>query len=253
MVYGIDERFGRFHGVDNLIPNNRDAFLSPALASELGAKAGDAITLRVARPTDIPLSTLQGRKEVTGQRIRLNIARVLDRASLGEFSLAPSQGPVLALYVPMARLQRDLDLGDRANMLLVKGVGDHFDQANFARDQLIRLATLDDLGLRMRKPVLETGQSSRAAPASSPTRSPNKLQDLPTSDGRPNTSRPDLRRQLDQDWRSRNSLLDRRSRSKDFVDARPGANNDLPRSTPIWLNEWAAEDLEREDRRHGHA
>ena len=123
MVYGIDERFGRFHGVDDLTPNDRDAFLSPALASELGAKAGDGITLRVATPTDIPLSTLQGRKEVTGQRIRLTVARVLDRASLGEFSLAPSQGPVLALYVPVARLQRDLDLGDRANMLLVKGVG----------------------------------------------------------------------------------------------------------------------------------
>ena len=80
----------------------------------------------MARPTDIPLSTLQGRREVTGQRIRLNVARVLDRSSLGEFSLAPSQGPVLALYVPMERLQRDLDLGDRANTLLVKGVGDPF-------------------------------------------------------------------------------------------------------------------------------
>lgn len=150
MVYGIDERFGRFHGVDNLTPNNRDAFLSPALASELGAKAGDGITLRVARPTDIPLSTLQGRKEMTGQRIRLTIARVLDRASLGEFSLAPSQGPVLALYVPMARLQRDLALGDRANMLLVKGVGDLFDPVDFLKNQLGPAVALDDLGLRTR-------------------------------------------------------------------------------------------------------
>jgi ABC-type lipoprotein release transport system permease subunit len=146
MVYGIDERFGRFHGVDHLVPGNRDALLSPALAVELGAKAGDGITLRVARPTDIPLSTLQGRKEVTGQRIRLNVARVLDRASLGEFSLAPSQGPVLALYVPMARLQRDLALGDRVNMLLMKGVGDLFDLST----QLGPAITLDDLGLRTR-------------------------------------------------------------------------------------------------------
>ncbi len=125
--------------------------MSPALASELGAKAGDGITLRVARPTDIPLSTLQGRKEVTGQRIRLTIARVLDRASLGEFSLAPSQGPVLALYVPMARLQRDLDLGDRANMLLVKGVGAVLDPANLVqRISSSPAVTLDDLGLRTR-------------------------------------------------------------------------------------------------------
>ena len=162
MVYGIDERFGRFHGVDNLTPNNREAFLSPALASELGAKAGDGITLRVARPTDIPLSTLQGRKEVTGQRIRLTIARVLDRASLGEFSLAPSQGPVLALYVPMARLQRDLALGERANMLLVKGVGSIFEPESLIREQLQPIVTLEDLGLRTRDARDATIVESRA-------------------------------------------------------------------------------------------
>jgi ABC-type lipoprotein release transport system permease subunit len=162
MVYGIDERFGSFHGVGNLTPNNREAFLSPALASELGAKAGDGITLRVARPTDIPLSTLQGRKEVTGQRIRLNVARVLDRASLGEFSLAPSQGPVLALYVPLERLQRDLALGDRANALLVKGVGaEEFD--DLVSDGLANALTIDDLGLRTRRgPADETIVESRA-------------------------------------------------------------------------------------------
>ncbi len=162
MVYGIDERFGTFHGVDNLTPTNRDAFLSPALAAELGATAGDSITLRVARPTDIPLSTLQGSKEVTGQRIRLNVARVLDRASLGEFSLAPSQGPVLALYVPLARLQRDLDLGERANALLVKGVGSIFDPESLVREQLQPVVTLEDLGLRTRDARDATIVESRA-------------------------------------------------------------------------------------------
>ncbi len=146
MVYGIDERFGAFHGVDNLAPRNREAFLSPALAAELGATAGDGITLRVARPTDIPLSTLQGRREVTGERIRLNVTRILDRVSLGEFSLAPSQGPVLALYVPLSRLQRDLDLGDRVNVLLVKGGG----TISQVREQLATAKTLEDLGLRTR-------------------------------------------------------------------------------------------------------
>src|SRR5688572_13427655 len=37
MVYGIDDRFGAFHGVDGLTLENRQAFISPALASELGA------------------------------------------------------------------------------------------------------------------------------------------------------------------------------------------------------------------------
>ena len=76
MVYGIDDRFGAFHGVQGLSITGRDALVSEALAAELGAKAGDTITLRVAKPTDIPLSSLQGRREVTGQRIRLTIGRV---------------------------------------------------------------------------------------------------------------------------------------------------------------------------------
>jgi putative ABC transport system permease protein len=151
MVYGIDERFGMFHGVEGLTLEGREAFISPALASELGAKDGDGITLRVARPTDIPLSTLQGRKEITGERIRLTVKRVLDRASLAEFSLAPSQGPVLAIYVPMSRLQRDLSLGERANVLLVKGVGDLFNPEDFLGNELKSAATLDDLGLRTRQ------------------------------------------------------------------------------------------------------
>ena len=163
MVYGIDERFGRFHGVEGLTLEGREALISPALASELGANDGDGLTLRIAKPTDIPLSTLQGRKEITGERIRLTVKRVLDRASLAEFSLSPSQGPVLAIYVPMSRLQRDLSLGNRANTLLVKGVGDLFDRDNFLGNQLKAAVTLDDLGLRTRTgPGGETIVESRA-------------------------------------------------------------------------------------------
>ena len=126
----------------------REALISEALAAELGAKAGDSITLRLAKPTDIPLSSLQGRRETTGERIRLTVARVLDRASLGEFSLAPSQGPVLAIYVPLDRLQRDLDLGDRVNTLIVKRAGDLF--TGLSNQQLTASITLDDLGIRTR-------------------------------------------------------------------------------------------------------
>lgn len=153
-VYGINDEFGKFHGVSGLSISNRDALISDALAKELGAKDGDAITLRIAKPTDIPLSTLQGRRDVTGQRIRLTVKRILDRASLGEFSLTPSQGPVLSIYVSMDFLQRTLSLGGRVNAILGKGVGDLFPAG---------AVTLDDLGLRSRPgPHGETIIESRA-------------------------------------------------------------------------------------------
>ncbi len=156
-VYGIDERFGRFHRVDGFTISGRETLISSALAAELGAKAGDSITLRLAKPTDIPLSSLQGRRESTGQRIRLNVARVLDRSTLGEFSLTPSQGPVLAIYVPLDRLQRDLDLGDRVNTLLMNGVGDLF--------QALRINNL-----RMRSPWTTWGFESARAQATRSSR-----------------------------------------------------------------------------------
>lgn len=162
-VYAVNDLFGQFHGLPGIglagtpvFPHisGRDALLSEALAKELGAKLGDAITLRIAKPTDIPLSTLQGRREVTGQRIRLNVVRILDRASMGDFSLAPSQGPVLAIYVPLDRLQRDLNLGDRVNTILEQGAGDIFPRESLS---------LDDLGLRARPgPHGETIIESRA-------------------------------------------------------------------------------------------
>ena len=119
MVYGIDDSFGAFHGLNGVSVSGRNALISEGLAAELGAGADDSVTLRVARPTDIPLSTLQGRRDVTGERIRATVTRVLDSDRLGEFSLAPSQGPVLALYLPMTLLQRELAIGDRVNTVLL--------------------------------------------------------------------------------------------------------------------------------------
>jgi putative ABC transport system permease protein len=234
MVYGIDERFGRFHGVDGLALDNREAFISPALAAELMAADGDGVTLRVARPTDIPLSSLQGRRDITGHRIRLTVARVLDPASLAEFSLAPSQGPVLALYVPMSRLQRDLSLGDRANALLVKGVGEP--TADRVIADLANAVTLDDVGLSTRQSRdNETVVESRAGFIS------NALADrvAEIARGQGHSVTPAL------------TYVANAIRAGDreipystiaAIDLAAFADRQLP-ARPLWLNEWAAQDL----------
>ncbi len=75
---------------------------------------------------------------------------VLPASRLGEFSLQPQQGDVRAAFVPLARLQQDLDLGDRVNALLVSGkAGGAGDSGHL--ENLVRLhATLEDLGLKLR-------------------------------------------------------------------------------------------------------
>ena len=98
-VYGVDERFWSFHGID---PDDRQlgrnaAFLSDGLAAELGAVSDDAILVRVERPSAVPISSLHGRRDDVGRTLRLGVTRVLDGPELGEFSFRPQQGLALSL------------------------------------------------------------------------------------------------------------------------------------------------------------
>ena len=230
MVYGIDDRFAAFQG-KQLSLSGREAAISEALAAELGASAGDSITLRVAKPTDIPLSSLQGRREITGQRIRLTIARVLDRATLGEFSLSPSQGPVLSLYVAMDRLQRDLDLGDRVNTLLLTGTGN----ADVITDVIAPVAALDDFGLKLRAtPAGDTIVETRAGLL------PDALADRITAIAREqNRIALPVLTYVANTIRSRDREIPYSVVSAIELQLETG-DASLP---PIWLNQWAADDL----------
>jgi ABC-type lipoprotein release transport system permease subunit len=119
-VYGVDDRFWRLHGVTAVSgPEDRQALVSPALARDLGAAAGSAILVRVERPSDIPLESLHGRKEDVGRTMRLTVHDVVPAKSLGEFSLEPQQADVRAVFLPLARLQQELEVGGRVNTLLL--------------------------------------------------------------------------------------------------------------------------------------
>jgi ABC-type antimicrobial peptide transport system permease subunit len=138
-VYGIDERFWKFQREPGTPPRGRDILMTSALAQELGARAGDDILLRVEKPSAIPLETLHGSKEDVGRTIRLTASGVTKR----EFSLLQQQGEVRAVYVPLARLQRDLNQAGKVNTILTA------DTPGIARI-LKEHYTLGDLGLTLR-------------------------------------------------------------------------------------------------------
>src|SRR5688572_2618614 len=152
-VYGVDDRFWAFHGVQGRSgPANREAFVSRALANDIGAAAGGTILVRVERPSAIPIESLHGQKEDPGRTVRLTVAAILDRAELGEFSVRPQQGEVRAVFVPMKRLQQDLEQPSRANTLLVADAPGSSHASLTAA--LKSTATLEDVGLSLR--ALET-------------------------------------------------------------------------------------------------
>jgi hypothetical protein len=90
-VYGVDRQFFSFHHVAAEAPAASDVLLSPDLAAELRAAPGDTVLIRAARPTDIPLDSLQGPRGCP-QTMRLKYRGALDRDRWAG-SLAPTQGP----------------------------------------------------------------------------------------------------------------------------------------------------------------
>ena len=141
VVYGVDERFWRFNGVE---PPAGPA-ISSALAAELGAAKDDIVLVRLQRPSEIPVESLFGKKEDIGRTLRLTLAEVLPRERLGEFALRPQQTELRAVFAPLRRVQRDLEVQDGVNTIIISGASDE-STATRARSPL----SLEDLGLKVR-------------------------------------------------------------------------------------------------------
>ena len=138
-VYGVDGRFWKFQGEPGSPPRGNEILLTAALARELGSQPGDTILLRVPKPSAIPLESLHGRKEDAGETIRLAMGGIARR----EYSLRAQQGDVRAVYLPLARLQRELRQTGRVNTILT---GD----APGIERILSQRCALSDLGLKLR-------------------------------------------------------------------------------------------------------
>jgi hypothetical protein len=138
LVYGVDERFWAFHG----LAARDGVFVSPALASEVGAKDGEILLTRLQRPSEVPVESLFGRKEEVGRTVRLTIAGILPRDQLGEFALRPQQTDVRAVFAPLRRIQRDLGVNGQVNTVLVAG-------GNRSDAGLRSALQLEDLGVKL--------------------------------------------------------------------------------------------------------
>ncbi|MCG6927291.1 MAG: ABC transporter permease [Acidobacteria bacterium] len=149
LVYGVDERFWTFHGLEPPELDTRDALVSAPLAEELGAGEGDAVLVRLHAASDVSGSTLFGRRDDPALGMRLTVKGVRTREELGELALRPRAGGVRAVYVPLGTLQRAVDQAGRANVLLVSAKAEDAAPADLEA-ALSRAVALDDLGVRVR-------------------------------------------------------------------------------------------------------
>jgi ABC-type lipoprotein release transport system permease subunit len=144
-VYGVDGRFFRFHGASEPDISARGALLTESLEAELDAADGDGLLLRVERPSEVSRGSLHGIKEDVGRSIRLTAEEGLAGTGLSEFSIYPRQDSVPAIFVPLARLQRDLGQSGKVNTILLAGAS-----KDDVAAALRKAVTLEDLSLRVR-------------------------------------------------------------------------------------------------------
>ena len=99
--------------------DDRAAIVGAPLAAQLGVEPGDGLLLRIGSGREVPGESLFGRREGTGKTIRLTCSGIAGPERLGEFALRPGQGTVFSVFVPLARLQRELAQPGRANTILI--------------------------------------------------------------------------------------------------------------------------------------
>jgi putative ABC transport system permease protein len=149
-VYGVDERFWRFHGMEPPPgADDRAAIVGAPLAAYLGAQPGDSLLLRIGGEQDIPGESLYGRREGATKTIRLTCGAVAGAERLGEFALRPGQGTVFSVFVPLTQMQRELAQPDRVNTVLIASAS-HDDQSTELRRLLRERIEPSDVGIRFR-------------------------------------------------------------------------------------------------------
>ncbi|MDE2713883.1 MAG: ABC transporter permease [Verrucomicrobiota bacterium] len=125
-LIGIDDSFWRHARLkSNRPPTLKDgeAFINRLLAAQLGLKAGDEFSLRIAKPSVLPRDAPLSVAEDLTARLTLTVAKVTGADSeLANFSLRPGAVPPFNVFVPLAWLQKKAELTNRANAMLASGL-----------------------------------------------------------------------------------------------------------------------------------
>jgi ABC-type lipoprotein release transport system permease subunit len=258
-VYGVDERFWRFHEhqpAGAMEASQRDALVSRPLAREIGIQPGDSILLRLEAPSDIPAESLHGRRENRGRTVRLTVRQVLPPGGLGEFCLTPQQQSVTAIFVPLSRLQKELGQSGRVNSVVFA----EDESAHKATDAAAELAgiirdatTLEDMGVQLRRLAIPgMTLQSPASECLSLEKASTLLDEPLVAKAREAATHCGLAPMPVMTYLANRirvgnrevpySLVTALEPERIRVWAQPATGNS--KMSPIWLNQWAGEDLE---------
>jgi len=144
-VAGVDDRFWGFSEKRNRWPP--PGLVNHALAERLGGRHGQAIVVRVEKPSWLPRDAPLASDRDLSAAARHAVSGIVADEQMGRFSLEANQIPTPTVFVPLSWLQDLVGKPGRANVVLI-GRGSRFDAAKAAmRDSW----TLDDADLELRQ------------------------------------------------------------------------------------------------------
>lgn len=152
-LMGVDERFFAMAPVSTspaLKPG--EAFINRRLAAQLAINAGDAIVIRVNKPSSLSRDLTLATTDDAVLALRVTISQVIDDEHFGRFSLAANQVPPFNVFVPLDWLGENAEQPGNANLVL---------EQNTPGSSV----TLDDLGaaLRAHWHIEDLGLSTRSS------------------------------------------------------------------------------------------
>ncbi len=153
-VFGVDERFFRFHGLSGRIPPGA-ARISSGLR-RAGIEPGSSLLVRVGEHAEVAPASLYGDKDDAAVTLRRAVEpwpAPAPGAASGDFALFPGQGAPRAVFLPLSELQRALDDPGRVNALLIRrlpaGEGRAEEDETVLARSLAAASSLDERGLSL--------------------------------------------------------------------------------------------------------
>ena len=157
-VLGVNEEFWNLHRgkvSEDSLPTGREVALNETLARELEVEAGEAVLVRIEKPSAVPRETILGRRSDTVRTLRLLVKTILPDRGPGRFGFQAQQQLPRNAFVPLPTLRRGLEHEAALNALFVTGREEQDSKSAAAAERLQKIlaasVTLDDLGLRLKR------------------------------------------------------------------------------------------------------
>ncbi len=151
-VIGVSDGFSNVGGSSQLTHLTDDGVaLNEALAAQLNAHAGDAILLRIRKPSALSQDAVISPKSESSVALRLRVQVIVPANGLGNFNLAANQIPPLNAFLKLDVLASRAGIPGRANLLLVESLPKSTSNAVSRLDSMLRdFLSLSDLELELR-------------------------------------------------------------------------------------------------------